>query len=73
MSDAPARDPVTVADSGADSDSDFLDEFEVRCRVVPYEDGDECTLYPSDADEEELVTKWVSAKGDSFVDLEERR
>lgn len=33
----------------------------------------ECTLYPTDADEEELVTTWLTAGEDAFVSLDETR
>lgn len=40
--------------------------------VVPYDDApDELTIYPTDATDEELLTTWVSAQEDSYVDLSE--
>lgn len=33
----------------------------------------ECTLYPLNADADELVTTWMTAANDSFVDLENWR
>lgn len=42
--------------------------------VVTYDDApDECTLYPLDATEQELLTCWLSAETDSFVALEDAR
>jgi hypothetical protein len=42
--------------------------------VVHYEDApDECTLYPRDATEAELVTTWLTAREGSFVALEDMR
>ncbi|SFR51033.1 DUF7511 domain-containing protein [Halogeometricum limi] len=42
--------------------------------VVEYDDEpDECTIYPLHADEEERLTTWVSAKSDTYVDLEAMR
>lgn len=38
--------------------------------VVNYDDApDECTLYPVDASDRELLTCWISAKTGSFVAL----
>lgn len=34
---------------------------------------DRRTLYPADVDEDELVTHWLTADEDSFVDLREMR
>ncbi|MFB6097481.1 MAG: hypothetical protein ABEJ74_08845 [Haloferacaceae archaeon] len=43
----------------------------LRAVVTEYGDHpDECTLYPTDATEAELVTTWITAEGDAFVDLE---
>lgn len=30
----------------------------------------ECTIFPHECDEEAIVTHWLTAAGDSFVDLE---
>jgi hypothetical protein len=36
--------------------------------VIEPDDGPaECTLFPADADEDELVTAWMTAKEGSFV------
>ncbi|WP_416839307.1 hypothetical protein [Haloferax sp. DFSO52] len=41
-------------------------------RIVSGPDGrEECTIYPEDATPTELLTKWVSATGDSFVELDD--
>jgi hypothetical protein len=38
--------------------------------VVELDRGpDRCTIYPVEAPESELVTNWITATGDSFVDL----
>lgn len=34
---------------------------------------DECTIYPVDAADEELVTKWITAEEGSFVELDAMR
>lgn len=31
---------------------------------------DECTIYPRDVTDEELVTKWITAEEGSYVELE---
>jgi hypothetical protein len=42
--------------------------------VVTYDDApDECTIYPTDVDEDELVTRWISAEEGSYVRLEGMR
>jgi hypothetical protein len=42
--------------------------------VVSVDDGpDECTLYPLDVNDADLVTTWLSAEGASFVALAEMR
>lgn len=47
---------------------------EYEATVVSYDDEpDECTIYPTDATEEELVTTWISAKSGSYVSLEDMR
>ena len=39
--------------------------------VVEREGGpDECTLYPSDADDGTLVTEWITAEEGSYVELD---
>lgn len=34
---------------------------------------DECAIFPRDADEDVLMTTWISAHDDSFVDCESMR
>jgi len=46
---------------------------QVLARVESAADGEECTLFPADADAEELVTTWMTAADDSFVDLADCR
>jgi hypothetical protein len=45
----------------------------VLARVESADDGEECTLFPADADAEELVTTWMTAGDDAFVDLADCR
>lgn len=43
---------------------------ELASAVVEFDRGpDRCTIYPAGAPESELVTNWITATGDSFVDL----
>lgn len=37
--------------------------------VEPDDAPDECALFPHGANEDELMTTWISAHDDSFVDL----
>ena len=41
--------------------------------VVSRDRPAECTLYPVDADDMELMTHWITASGDAFVSLEAMR
>lgn len=42
--------------------------------VVHHDDGRaECTIYPIDADETEIVTTWITADDGAFVALDEMR
>lgn len=34
---------------------------------------DECVIFPAGASEDELMTNWISAQGDSFVALKSMR
>lgn len=43
---------------------------ELAAAVVEFEDGpDQCTIYPAEGPKSELMTHWITATGDSFVDL----
>lgn len=42
--------------------------------TVEYEDAPSaCTLYPRRCSEADLLTHWITAEGDSFVDLSDAR
>lgn len=41
--------------------------------VVETPDGRQCTIYPADVDDVELVTTWITADEDSFVALADMR
>ena len=57
-----------------DRDTTLPVQPRLTSRIVTGPDGtEECTIYPEDATAEELLSVWVSATGDSFVDLEEMR
>ena len=45
----------------------------VLARVEAADDGEECTLFPADAEPEDIVTTWVTAADDAFVDLADWR
>ena len=46
---------------------------ELECRIEEYDDRAECTLFPTDVSEDELVTTWVTASDDAFVPLADAR
>lgn len=58
-------DPLT----GEQSDDGGLQAAVVHNETTP----DRRTLYPADADEDELLTHWLTADEDSFVNLREFR
>lgn len=50
------------------------DDLCLEATVVHHDDGrTECTIYPTDADETELVTTWITAGERAFVSLEDMR
>ncbi|MFB6110516.1 MAG: hypothetical protein ABEJ60_06545 [Halodesulfurarchaeum sp.] len=42
-------------------------------RIEEYSAGAECTLFPSVCDENDLLTRWITAEEGAFVDLAEMR
>ncbi|WP_396613053.1 hypothetical protein ACH9L7_07255 [Haloferax sp. S1W] len=57
-----------------DADSDQRPRPRLTARVVVHDNGEsECTFHPVDATPEELLTTWITAFDDSFVDLETMR
>lgn len=48
-------------------------EFELCCRVDDREDPAEVTVYPADADDEALVTTWLTVDAEHAVPLEAAR
>ncbi|WP_408957897.1 hypothetical protein [Natrinema sp. 74] len=50
------------------------DEFDLESVVVRYENrANRCTVVPRECSETDLVTTWLSADADAFVDLEDSR
>ncbi|MGB9987161.1 DUF7511 domain-containing protein [Salarchaeum japonicum] len=69
MSGADADDATTCAERGElPRASQRWPRFDLVCRVQSYPGGDECTVSPADAPEDD-VTTWLTAKGDAFVSL----
>ncbi|GGL28026.1 hypothetical protein GCM10009037_09540 [Halarchaeum grantii] len=63
----------TGGDLRPTTETETWPEFDLTCRVEEYADGAECTVFPADADDDELVTTWLTAADDAFVDLESVR
>lgn len=62
-------DPVT-----GEERSDTDERESLRAAVVHNDDDpDRRTVYPADADEDELLTHWLTANENSFVNLRELR
>jgi len=71
--DAPTEpcDPVLTAEDESDPDRSRTN---VVATVERSDDGpDECTLFPCNVDGLDLMTTWMTAREDSFVDLESMR
>jgi hypothetical protein len=61
-------------DDPADDAETTLRSRAYVARIEAYDDApDECTIYPEDADADELPTTWVSAESGSYVSLEAMR
>jgi hypothetical protein len=57
-----------------DADSVYYRSIDLRSKTVEYVDRpDECTLYPRATSRDELMTTWMTARGDAFVDAQEMR
>lgn len=63
-------DAASSADLRLPRETETWPEFDLACRVEEQDDGVECTVYPADADEETLVTTWLTAADDAFIDVE---
>lgn len=75
MSGADATPPVgpSVDAGNLPRTSQRWPRFELACHVEFYEGGDECTVFPADADDEALITTWMTADEGSFVPLDDLR
>jgi hypothetical protein len=62
-------DPVASVDEQPESAA----SGRLVARVEETDGGSECTLFPADAEGEELVTTWMTASEDSFVELADCR
>lgn len=62
-SDAPRRQESTASDADAP----------LAVSIEEYADTVECTFFPYDASDEELVTTWMTAADGAFVALENYR
>ncbi|USZ67239.1 hypothetical protein NGM10_10910 [Halorussus salilacus] len=50
------------------------DDADLTAVVVEYDLGpDECTVYPRKADDQTLMTEWITAEEGSYVALDEMR
>jgi hypothetical protein len=58
----------THPDPGFGASSDDVSS-RLLARVESQNGSEECTLFPAHAPAEELVTTWVTAADDAFVDL----
>lgn len=67
MTRARSDNPRIHASTASDAD-DLL-----AVSIEEYADTVECTFFPYDATDEELVTTWMTAADDAFVDLENYR
>jgi hypothetical protein len=77
-SSTPLRDDSAATATGAHphTSSDNLSHpaAELRAEIVEYDDApNECTIFPTDAQEWELMTRWITAAEGSYVDLEAMR
>lgn len=64
-----ARSDAPRADASTASDADDL----LAVYIEESADTAECTFFPYHATEEELLTTWMTAIDDAFVDLDEYR
>lgn len=47
--------------------------YETRAKVIDTDSGHECTIFPANADQTDLVTTWITAEGAAFLSLEDAR
>jgi len=71
MSSADEGEPPVAVDSPAlDRWPTYTLEHTIE---VVGSDGRQCTIYPSNVPEEEKLTAWITADGDSFLAIDEIR
>jgi len=63
-------DVASTADLRLVRETETWPEFDLACRVEEHDGDAECTVYPADADDDTLVTTWLTAADDAFVDVE---
>ena len=71
MHDLPSGDDGPVRERPTDRNIDPDPVWELTGVVVGYEDrADRRTIFPADCRDDRLLTTWLSANADAFVDLE---
>ncbi len=65
----PTTSNSSLRDLGGDGESVGFEHVTVEREGRPTE----CTIFPRDCDEDEILTHWITASEDSFVCLEEMR
>lgn len=66
-------DPGPTAPHAVHSDAAERATDRVDARVESQDGSEECTLFPGDVPAHELVTTWMTAADDAFVDLADYR
>ncbi|PSQ18832.1 hypothetical protein BRD00_03535 [Halobacteriales archaeon QS_8_69_26] len=62
------------ADEDGPDDGPLADDYEIVALFEgPAEEGQSCTLVPREAEEDELMTHWLTADAGSIVSLDEVR
>lgn len=64
---------IRLPDDGTDATTADASRALAAVVVRHADEPDECTIFPTDADGEEIVTTWISAREGSFVGLDEMR
>lgn len=66
--------PALPDELTADPDADGPTPHPFASVVVSHDDGpDECTVYPVDVTEDELLTRWITAEEGSYVSVHRMR
>lgn len=69
---------MSATPSNVDGDRGWIvfpgTDGELEHTLVERDDGrTECTVFPRDCDDEEIVTRWITAHEGSFVSLDSQR